>query len=160
MLGQFARLRRWEQTDDILQAALLKLHTSLATVNPPTVREFYALAAVQIRRVLLDLARHYFGPEGPALWHQSPPAGALSSGWLTEHAGPASREPLTLADWTDFHTHVAALPDDLRETFELLFFHGLTQNQAAALLGVSEKTVHRRWYKARVSLADAVRSGQ
>src|SRR5262245_23491640 len=100
MLGQFARLRRWEQTDDILQAALLKPHPSLAIVNPPTVREFSALAAVQIRRALIDLARHYFGPEGPALWHQSPPAGALSSGWLTEHAGPAPHEPLTLADWT------------------------------------------------------------
>ena len=33
-------------------------------VPPPNVRDFFGLAVVQIRRLLIDLARHYFGPRG------------------------------------------------------------------------------------------------
>jgi RNA polymerase sigma-70 factor (ECF subfamily) len=152
LFGGFSRLRRWEDSDDVLQAALLKLHASLADVRPPTVRDYYRLAAAQVRRVLIDLARHHFGPEGAAGRYESPPGGELASSWLAQ--GQGSREPLSLADWTEFHERVAALPDELRDAFELLFYHGLTQIQAAELLQVSEKTVRRRWYKARLLLSE------
>ena len=71
MLGDYRRLLRWEQTDDVLQGALLRLHRALETVRPGTLREFYRLAAVQVRRELIDLARHHFGPEGAAAHHES-----------------------------------------------------------------------------------------
>src|SRR5438132_6973255 len=66
MLRHFARLKRWEETDDILQNALLRLWNALHGVTPRSAREFYALASLQIRRVLIDLVRQYHGPEGLA----------------------------------------------------------------------------------------------
>src|SRR5271155_5234791 len=61
MLRRYPQVRRWEQTDDLLQAALMRLHRSLAEVRPEGVKHFDSLAAVQIRRELIDLARHYQG---------------------------------------------------------------------------------------------------
>src|SRR5690242_14763958 len=63
MLRDFPRVRRWAQTDDVLQNALVRLCRALQQVQPAGAREFYALATTQIRRELLDLARHYSGPE-------------------------------------------------------------------------------------------------
>ena len=40
MLKGYPRLRRWEQTDDVLQNALLRLHRSLADVKPESVPQF------------------------------------------------------------------------------------------------------------------------
>jgi DNA-directed RNA polymerase specialized sigma24 family protein len=34
MLRRYPQVRRWEQTDDLLQAALVRLHRSLAEVRP------------------------------------------------------------------------------------------------------------------------------
>ena len=56
MLRDFPKLRRWEQTDDIFQSAALRLHRSLSEVKPESVRQFFGLAATQIRRTLIDLA--------------------------------------------------------------------------------------------------------
>ena len=149
----FARLRRFEDSDDVLIEAQLKLHRSLAEVKPATVRDYYALAATQIRRVLLDLARSYFGKEGPGGRHQSPPGGQLPSSWLARGSS-GDDSPLTLADWSEFHDRVTRLPPELREVLELLFYLGLTQPQAAEVLGVSAKTIQRRWFQARAALCD------
>lgn len=56
MLRNYPQLRRWEQTDDVFQNAVLRLHRSLADVQPQSVRDFFGLAATQIRRTLIDLA--------------------------------------------------------------------------------------------------------
>src|SRR5688572_5186475 len=64
MLQDFPRVRQWEETDDVLQNAQVRLLRALEAVNPASLRDFFALASAQIRRELLDLARHYFGPEG------------------------------------------------------------------------------------------------
>ena len=71
MLRHYPRLRRWEQTGDVLQNAVVRLHRSLATVRPESPARFYGLAAAQIRRELTDLARHHFGPEGAAAHHHT-----------------------------------------------------------------------------------------
>ena len=54
--------------------------------------------------------------------------------------------------WTEFHEAAARLPDDLRAVFDLLWYHGLTQAEAAALLGVAVPTVKLRWMKARLGV--------
>ena len=55
----FDRLRRWEETDDVFQNAAVRLCRALGDVVPATPLEFFRLAAAQIRRELLDLARHH-----------------------------------------------------------------------------------------------------
>jgi RNA polymerase sigma-70 factor (ECF subfamily) len=159
MLRGFSGVRRWEQTDDVLQNALLRLWTALRQVTPRTVREFCGLAALQIRRELLDLARQHFGPEGMGAHHASraetdgPPD--------TPPAGPESPdttyEPSRLAVWGEFHQQVEALPAEEKEAFDLVWYQGLTQDKAAALLGISEATLKRRWLAARRRLHQALK---
>src|SRR5262245_57434375 len=69
MLRDYPGVRRWEQTGDVLQNASLRLCRALQQVKPPTLRDYYRLAALQIRRELTDLARHYYGPQGGGANH-------------------------------------------------------------------------------------------
>lgn len=71
MLGKYPNLRRWEQTDDVFQNAAIRLRRSLKKVNPDFPRNFFGLATVDIRRTLIDLCRHHFGPQGAAGKYQS-----------------------------------------------------------------------------------------
>ena len=60
-------LCRWEETADVFQSSMMRLHRALASTKVESVRHFFNLAALQIRRELIDLARHHFGPEGIGL---------------------------------------------------------------------------------------------
>ena len=156
MLRDYPRVRRWAETDDVLQSALIRLCRALGQVELAGVREFYALATTQIRRELLDLARHYSGPENHAAHHESWPADP--HGAPPDHADP-THDPAALADWCEFHQQAAKLPDDEREVFGLIFYQGLSQDAAAEVLGVSVRTVQRRWQAAMLALHRA-RGGQ
>jgi RNA polymerase sigma-70 factor (ECF subfamily) len=58
--------------------------------------------------------------------------------------------------WTEFHRQAEALPDEEREAFDLVYYQGLNYAEAADVLGVSAKTVMRRWQAACLRLHDAV----
>lgn len=149
LLNDFQGVRRWEQTDDVLQNALLRLMRALREARPESTREYFALAAAQVRRELLDLARHYFGPEGPGAHHRTPPDGDRQP---PEPAGRNGDDPARLAEWCEFHRRTDLLPADEREVIDLLFYQDFTQAEAAALLGVTVRTVQRRWHSALLKL--------
>ncbi len=153
MLRGFPGVRRWEQTDDVLQNVLLRLHRALAEVRPESPRAFLGLAPVHIRRELLDLARHHYGPLGAGARHDSVPANAAEPGPARDPAD-STNDPRRLAAWGAFHEAVAALPDEERELCDLLWYQGLTQPEAAALLDVPERTLKRRWQTVRLKLID------
>jgi RNA polymerase sigma-70 factor (ECF subfamily) len=148
----YPRLRRWEQTDDVLQNALLRLHRSLAEVRPESVRHFIGLAATQIRRSLMDLTRHHFGPEGSAAHHHTDGNDIERN----EIVNQAPAKPESLERWNHFHQCVETLPDKERELFDLLWYQGLSQNEAANVLGVDLRTVKRRWQSARIMIHEAL----
>ena len=152
MLQGFPNVRRWEQTDDVLQGAMLRLHQSLEHLSPATTRDYFRLAALHIRRQLLDLARHYGGPLGAGTHHES------KAEEVQTHAAPAdgADDPSRLAAWTEFHQQAEALPEEEKEVFDLLWYQGLSQAETATLLGVSERTVKRRWQSARLKLYHAL----
>ncbi len=151
MLGDFQRVRRWAETDDVLQNAMLRLVTALRDVKPVTARDFLALAALQIRRELIDLARRFYGPEGIGANQESrAPEDSHHPG--PEHKGDLSHEPSSLAQWTELHQQIGALPDDEREVVGLLFYQGLSQAEAAEVLNISVRTVQRRWHTALCKL--------
>jgi RNA polymerase sigma factor (sigma-70 family) len=157
MLRDFPGVHRWEQTDDVLQNAALRLYRAMGEVQPPTAADFFRLAAAQIRRELLDLARRYSGPEGLGANHAS--LAEISPASATAPAlNPAdnTHDPDRLTDWTDFHREVETLPAEERETFDLLFYQGLSQTEAAAVLDLSERTIRRRWQSARLRLVQAL----
>ena len=158
------RMRRFEQTDDVLQEALVELHKSLKTARPATVREFLSLAAFHIRRTLARMARHYFGPLGEGTHraeqvHSSPwsrkngDVSAVDSSTASRIVGRAER-------WLCVQRAVAELPEALREVTELVWFHGLTQRDAAEVLQISYSTLRRRWLRARLALFEHLKSHQ
>jgi RNA polymerase sigma-70 factor (ECF subfamily) len=151
MLRRHPHVRRWEETDDLLQAALVRLHRSLGAVQPESVRHFDNLAAAQIRRELIDLARRYYGPEGVGARHHTD--GTAPDGRLAQVAGAAGR-PESLERWTAFHEAVDRLPEEEREVVNLLWYDNLTHAQAAEVLGVTTKTIQRRWASARLMIRD------
>lgn len=151
MMGGFERVKRWADTDDVLQNALLRLLGALREVKPQTPRAFLALAALQIRRELIDLARRFYGPEGIGANHDSRFARDSSGPGLEEQPDVRS-EPGSLAQWSELHQQIDALPDDEREVVGLLYYQGLTQAEAAQVLDTSVRTVQRRWHAALCKL--------
>jgi RNA polymerase sigma factor (sigma-70 family) len=153
MLRAYAAVRRWEETDDVLQDAALRLCRALEGVRPDSVRGFLNLAALQIRRELIDLARHYEGPEGPGRHHLSrAPAGAPGPAPDPLDAPTDTDDPARLASWTEFHKTVESLPETERKVFHLLWYQGLSQREAAAVLGVTERVARHRWRSAQLRL--------
>ena len=170
MLYRFSRLRAWEETGDVAQNAMLRLRRALEQVKPDSVREFMGLASVQIRRELLDLSRHYFGREGQNQSDENPvlknapllisqAQGATDNSQQLDAIQPVgdSLDTSNLEMWSRFHEVVQNLSDIEREVVELLWYQELTQEEAAALLGVDKSTVKRRWRAARFKLSDALK---
>ncbi|MBI1918605.1 MAG: sigma-70 family RNA polymerase sigma factor [Planctomycetes bacterium] len=158
MLRDFPGVRRQEDTDDVLNSAVLRLLRALEVVPLTSVAEFFRLAALQIRRELLDLAR-LFTRRREITAPNEPRADEDSSGSTPPPLADDSDstyEPQRLARWTEFHQHVEALPVELREVFGLRWYHGLTEAQAAAVLNISRATLKRRWLEARLRLQDAM----
>jgi RNA polymerase sigma factor (sigma-70 family) len=158
MLRRYPRVKRWEQTDDVLQNASLRLYRTLEQVAPESVRDFLRLASLNIRRELLDLVKHHYGPQGQGANYATKADQATSDTRSSEgpEAPALTHEPFRLAAWTEFHQAVEGLPDEEREVFDLLWYQGLPQAEAADLLGVSDRTVKRRWQAARLHLVDAL----
>jgi RNA polymerase sigma-70 factor (ECF subfamily) len=143
MLAGYPGVRTGADTGDVVTGAMLRLMSALRDLRPSSTREFAGLAALQVRRELLDLARH-FAARG---------AGARVPEPGTTDFGAASGDaPADLELWARFHAAVDALPAEEREAFGLIYYHGHTRGQAALLLGVSERTVYRWWASACVLL--------
>ncbi|MCE9568097.1 MAG: sigma-70 family RNA polymerase sigma factor [Planctomycetes bacterium] len=158
MLKGYPNVHRWEQTDDVLQNAIVRLQRTLQQLPIETARDFFRLSALEIRRELLDLARHYYGPQGAGAHHESHDNSPEDSSQRSPVADSpdVTNEPGRLAVWSAFHDQVAALPDDEREVFDLLWYQGLSQAEAAEQLHVNVRTIKRRWLSARMKLQDAL----
>jgi RNA polymerase sigma-70 factor (ECF subfamily) len=157
MLAQFPGVRRWEDADDVNNNAAVRLWNALEEVKPTTVRHFYHLAGMQIRRELLDLARRFSGPFGLGATHESVGQSAEDSSHVVADPSDHSHDPARLALWTDFHRQVDLLPEEEREVFDLLYYQELPHAEAAELLGISESNLRRRWLAARMHLQDALK---
>lgn len=137
LLTRFPSLRREEETAAVVNMAYNKISRALEDVRPATVRIFFGLAALQIRRNLLDLVRQYrasieLGERDPkqsgdeqAIWHR----------------------------WSDVMDAIDKLSEEDQELVNQLFFMGRTQAEVAELIGVHPDTVKRRWAKIRIKLA-------
>lgn len=121
----------------------------MANVQVESVRHFFNLAALQIRRELLDLSRHYFGPEGLAANHHTDSQPSDDRGGKLHES---TQEPDDIGSWAEFHKQIEQLPQDEQEVANLLYYEGLSQEDAAKVLGVSIRTIKRRWQNAKLKL--------
>jgi RNA polymerase sigma factor (TIGR02999 family) len=102
---------------------------------------FLAIAARVMRQVLVDHARHRKAAKrGGGLWERT----TLSDGvWVGE---------FDVDGMLALDEALAELDARQRQVVECRFFGGMEEREIAAALGVSERTVHRDWVKARAWL--------
>ncbi len=108
-------------------------------------RRFFAVAAQVMRRILIDRARERLAEKrggGVRPEPLGPEAGAVEA---------SAVEALAVDEALDA---LARLDPRLAEIVELRFFAGLSVEETAQLLAVSERTIKRDWHKARALLAD------
>jgi RNA polymerase sigma-70 factor (ECF subfamily) len=132
---QFPRLTRPPlnlQTNELLGAVVERLLKALREARPTTVRQFFALAAQHLRWELNDIARRLdTQPTPEGLGDGAVPAAVDSGSSLS----PTARL---------IFEAIEKLPEDEREVFDLVHIQGLTETEAAAVLGVVARTVKRR----------------
>lgn len=103
---------------------------------------FFALSARLMRRILVDLARsRQYGKHGGGARHVP----------IDDRLPPVESEPHLVA-LDDALRALAAVDERKSRVVEMRFFGGLSNDQVAETLGVSEKTVMRDWQIAKVWL--------
>ena len=130
------------QTDEVLDAVVERLLKALRSVRPQTVRQFFALANQHIRWELNDVARRL---------EEQPTAVEVREDLVV---APASSNSVLTPDGRRILEAIDELPKDEREVFELVHIQGLTQGEAAKVLGVSVRTVQRRLNRSAGQLDD------
>ena len=161
MKKSFPRVARWEQTDDIFQNAAMRLYGAMEEVEIENARHFYRLAALHFRRELIDLARHYQGPQGMGKNHHTM---GVKQNWENDDGvapafdpGGMTQEPQQIAKWSEFHAEIEKLPEAERDVFDLIWYHDMTQEEAAKVLDVSVRQIKRRWRSARLLLHEQLK---
>jgi RNA polymerase sigma factor (sigma-70 family) len=152
LLGRkFSSVRRWDDTDDVAQAAALRLYRALADTVPDSPRGLMGLVATQIHRELIDLARKHSGPMSYAENHGTNVVQGMDGPMhVVDHAADSGDdEELPIERWERFHATVEGLDGEHKEVFNLLWYLGLDQQAAAKAMGCSPRTVTRRWQEAR-----------
>lgn len=122
MLSRYPRVRRWNDTDDVFQAAAMRLHRALADTQPESVRGLLALAGTQMHRELIDLARRYTSQGAYEANHGTNVIGEDDSGRALHAVDHASQEQEPLDRWSAFHKAVEQLPAEAREVFDLVWY--------------------------------------
>ena len=130
------------QPEEMLDAVVERLLKAMRSVRPQTVRQFFALVNQHMRWELNDVARRLDEqPTVVEVREDMAPAPASSGSVLT----PDGRRMLKAID---------DLPEEERDVFGLVHIQGLTQGEAAEVLGVSVRTVQRRLNRSLLLLAE------
>ncbi len=132
------------QPDELLGAVVERLLKALRFARPRNAREFFALANQHMRWELNDLARRL---------DNQPATGALVEDLAL--SPPSSVSRLT-PNGLRMLQAIDDLPEEEREAFDLVRIQGMTQVEAAELLGVSNKTVQRRLNRALLILSETL----
>ena len=151
------QLRRWRpgqtlDTTALVHEGYLRL-VDQAGASWQDRAHFLSVAGVAMRHILVDAARRRVakkrGGEGPriSLDELGPDRGGTD----------ASRQAVEILDLDEALTSLAARNERLSRLVELRFFAGLTEEETARTLGISERTVRRDWLKARAFLFHTLR---
>ena len=137
------------QTTEVIHEAWLRLFGSSA-VSVQDRRHLLALMATQMRRALVDHARHRNAAKGPG-------HGIRVS--LTDMDLPAAAIGEDVVAIDDALTALAGVDPRASQVIELRFFGGLREDEAAEALGISLSTLKRDWAFARAWLFDHLSGG-
>ena len=131
------------QTTAVVHEAYLRLIKS-EPIDWKDRAHFYAVAAQQLRRVLVDHARQ----------HQSEKrGGGISPVSLWDSDGPAIASDENVLAVNEALTRLESLDPRAAKVVELRFFGGLNELETAEALGISVATLKRDWGFAKAWLA-------
>jgi RNA polymerase sigma factor (sigma-70 family) len=150
--GSFPDLARRHEVDSVVHETWVRLLQALDRTDPPTVADFFRLAAHKFRQVLLDMAqgerrrarREVLGLSGVDGERPAPSA-----------ASP-THDPARLALWTEFHEKVATLSDQERAVFEMHYYLDLSQAAIARALELHPRKVSYLWIAATEKLGEGL----
>jgi RNA polymerase sigma factor (TIGR02999 family) len=136
------------QTTELVHEAYLKV-VARESGESPDQAHFLALASLAMRHVLVDRAKAH---------------GRLKRGGghgrvtFDEDRIAVDDQPEALLQLDEALTRLAELEPRLARVVECRFFGGLSEEEIAAALGVTVRTVQRDWAKARMLLRRALES--
>ncbi|MBL8241737.1 MAG: sigma-70 family RNA polymerase sigma factor [Bryobacterales bacterium] len=145
-----------ERSDHTLQPTAVVHEAYMRLVDQRSVRwqnraHFFGIAAQMIRRILVDHAR------GVRAAKRGGGAVALS---LDEALGVSEKRDLELEALDDALTTLAEVDPQQARVVELRFFTGLSIEETAEVLGISESTVKRDWVSAKAWLFRELSKGK
>jgi RNA polymerase sigma factor (TIGR02999 family) len=111
---------------------------------------FRALAARVIRQLIIDYVRQRTAQKRGA---------GIALAELPDVGGPEAASIDDLLAIDQALVRLAALDRRQADIVELRFFGGLTVEESAVAMKLSERTVKREWQKARAFLSEALRAG-
>lgn len=112
--------------------------------------QFFAVAAVMMRRVLVDYARAQ---------QRARRGGGRCKMQLDSHNSPVEGAECEVLAVHEALEHLAVLDERGAKVVEMRFFGGLTMEEIAAALGVSKRTVENDWKHAKVWLRSEFAAG-
>lgn len=141
---QIAGNRRYEtlSTTAVVHEAYLQLEREEA-VDWQDRGHFYAIASRVMRRIIIDYVRHRGA--------QKRGGGKSDLTLKPEHVVQQEEAAMWLAVDRALET-LSTFNESLTRTVECRFFAGMTEEETAEALGVSRRTVQRRWLRARAWL--------
>ncbi len=148
MIASYPLLRTKADTDDLLQNFIIRLTKAIESIVPNNSIDFFQLASVLMRNELIDMGRKLFGKDGAKKNFEQPTDPKFLD------AKEPGEGPSGISEWVEFHESIDTLPEEEKNVFQLVFYQGLTHEEVSSLLGISIKTVFRRWTKAKLILSD------
>ncbi|HSJ13348.1 MAG TPA: ECF-type sigma factor [Longimicrobiales bacterium] len=126
-------------TSALVHETYLKLVDQTRAVSTDR-SHFFAVAAAAMRRILVDHARRYQAAKRGA----APRRVTLTDAMLV-----ADARADTLLAVDEAVSELAALDERVSRVVECRFFGGLSEEETAAALGITARTVRRDWTKAK-----------
>jgi RNA polymerase sigma factor (sigma-70 family) len=148
--GSFPELARRHEVDSVVHETWVRLLQALEKTEPPTVVDFFRLAAHKFRQVLLDMAQSERRRGQREVLGLS---GVDSAGPAPSAAG-TTYDPARLALWTEFHEKVATLSEPERAVFEMHYYLDLPQAEIARVLELHPRKVSYLWIAATEKLGE------
>jgi RNA polymerase sigma factor (TIGR02999 family) len=128
------------QTTALVNEAYLKLIDQ--KVDWQSRAHFFGIAAQIMRRILIDHARKHLGPKH----------GGGQTISLEDVAIVSDKRAAELVALDEALTTLAKVDERKSRLVELRYFGGLTIEETAAVLGVSDETIRREWLRAKAFL--------
>ncbi|MEK6234411.1 MAG: sigma-70 family RNA polymerase sigma factor, partial [Planctomycetales bacterium] len=107
-----------------------------------------------------DLSRRHYGPQRNAVLYLSDDDGTVSHAPL--HVDGDAKQQQRLEEQRELreqlHEQIDLLSDEHKEMFNLIHYLELSQAEVAEQLGVSVRTIKRKWRAAQLALTDQIKN--